>query len=33
MAAYKESKDLGLVRIVRNPGDDEKYGPMFYALP
>lgn len=31
-AAYKHDKSMGLVRIVRDPGDDEIYGPMFYAI-
>jgi len=29
---YKNDKAKGLVRIVRDPGDDEIYGPMFYAM-
>lgn len=32
MAAYRHSKTKGLVRIIRDPGDDEIYGPMFYAI-
>jgi hypothetical protein len=32
VAAYQYSKANNLVRIVRDPGDDDKYGPMFYAM-
>jgi hypothetical protein len=32
VAAYKRNKGMGLVRVVRDPGDDEIYGPMFYAV-
>ena len=32
VAAYNQSKAKGLVRIVRDPSDDEKYGPMLYAI-
>jgi len=31
VSAYQSSKARGLVRIVRDPGDDDIYGPMFYA--
>ena len=31
LAAYKYSKSMGLVRIVRDPSDDARYGPLFYA--
>jgi hypothetical protein len=30
--AYHRAKCNGEVRIVRNPGDDAKYGPLFYAI-
>jgi hypothetical protein len=30
--AYLRAKNNGEVRIVRNPGDDDKYGPLFYAI-
>lgn len=30
--AYHSAKNHGKVHIVRNPGDDEKYGPLFYAI-
>jgi hypothetical protein len=30
--AYLGAKNDGEVRIVRNPGDDEKYGPLFFAI-
>lgn len=30
--AYCRAKRNGEVRIKRNPGDDAKYGPLFYAI-
>ena len=30
--AYYRAKSNGDIRIVRNPGDDAKYGPLFYAI-
>lgn len=30
--AYRSAKQNGQVRIVRNPDDDEIYGPLFYAI-
>ena len=32
VAAYRNGKINGLARIIRDPGDDEIYGPMFYAI-
>ena len=29
---YHRAKRNGEIRIVRNPGDDDKYGPIFYAI-
>lgn len=30
--AYLSAKKNGEIHIVRNPGDDNKYGPLFYAI-
>ena len=29
---YHSAKRNGEVRIVKNPGDEDKYGPMLYAI-
>ena len=30
--AYRNAKCNGKVSIVRNPDDDQTYGPLFYAI-
>jgi hypothetical protein len=32
LAYYSDAKNKGRVRVVRNPGDDVKYGPRSKAM-
>lgn len=29
---YVHAKERGMVRVVRDPGDNEKFGPLVYAI-